>query len=87
MNAILVFFWHGTAEAVLHYPYITLGDDPTADYPPNERHTILTLVHDNIIGNIWDDPASVEMVYVLFKVACFMAATWYLAKIGYFCKI
>lgn len=28
MNAILVFFWHGTAEAILHSVYVTTDADP-----------------------------------------------------------
>ena len=50
MNAILVFFWHGTAEAILHSVYITTGSDPLA--PNQERHNLLTFIHDQIIGNI-----------------------------------
>tara|TARA_B110000285_G_C14809275_1_gene461190 strand:- start:57 stop:653 length:597 start_codon:yes stop_codon:yes gene_type:complete len=86
MNAILVFFWHGLAEAILHSVYITTGSDPLT--PGQERHNLLTFIHDQIIGNICNQNAkATQMIYVILKVFCFMGATWYLYKIKYFWKI
>ena len=88
MNAILVFFWHGPAEALLGSVYIT---DGVNQLDPNlKRHTILTWVQNEAIGNIVDGGPSAPlttMIYVLLKITCFLIATWYLYKIKYFWKV
>ena len=50
MNAILVFFWHGPAEAVLDSVYITYGENQLD--PSLKRYTMLDWVKNNAIGNL-----------------------------------
>lgn len=57
MNAILVYFWHGTAEAILHSVYFTSSVDPQD--PSDKRKTIITFIHDQIIGGIFSDAATI----------------------------
>ncbi len=88
MNAILVFFWHGPAEAVLDSVYITYGDN---QLDPNlKRHTILDWVKNDVVGNLVDGGASAPlttMIYICLKIVCFLIATWRLYKMKYFWKI
>ncbi|CAE8698321.1 unnamed protein product [Polarella glacialis] len=86
MNAILVFFWHGTAEALLGWVYVASPLDPPDGSTKYPQGTILGWIHEDLLGFL-ADPASRQLVYVLLKVAAFMVATWLCHRRGYFWKI
>ena len=89
MNAILVFFWHGTAENVLdgiyvHTPKIGGGyEEVVPSYLFGERVGWFNRV---ILGS-WLAPEVAQLVYVLLKITCYSVAMWYCQKIGYFWKV
>ncbi|KNC77861.1 hypothetical protein SARC_09692, partial [Sphaeroforma arctica JP610] len=83
MNAIFVFVVHGVAEAILHSIYINTGPNPI-DYT-TQRLTVLTWLRDNVLANISGEYS--QLLYVLFKILCFILATGYLYRIKCFYKI
>ena len=89
MNAILVFFWHGTAENVLdgiyvHTPKIGGGyEEVVPSYLFGERVGWFNRV---ILGS-WLEPELAQLIYVLLKISCYSIAMWYCQKIGYFWKV
>ena len=89
MNAILVFFYHGTAEAIVNTVYVSPGENYVNPLPPNKEYSLLSFVHDEVYGGITGDPhaPATQLLYVLTKIGCFMAATWYLFTIKYFWKV
>eukprot|EP00945_MAST-04E_sp_MAST-4E-sp1_P002152 g2152.t1 len=89
MNAILVFFYHGTAEYILNSVYVTPGKNQVNPDPPLEEHSILTFLHDTICGGIvgGEKKPEAQLLYVLFKISGFLGLAWYLYKIKYFWKV
>ena len=92
MNAILVFFWHGTASAVLDAVYVAPpGHD---DFSVRKglcvapkRDNLTGWIKGTLIDSVIADPAAAQLVYVLLKIACFFVATRICARVGYFWKI
>jgi len=95
MNSILVFFWHGSASALLNAVYYAppaVGGGTTW----SAAHGALCeadggepdgwLFH-SMLRAIVPDPVPRQLVYVLLKVGCFMVGTWACFKCGYFWKI
>ena len=85
MNAILVFFLHGPAEAVIHAVYTTGGPDPIAQGAA--RYTLITWLRDTVIASAVGGGAPAQLVYVIVKVICFMAMAAWCARVGYFWKL
>ena len=88
MNAILVFFWHGTAESLLDAVYAA---DPTiTSGGEGKRHVLFGThgaFHQSVLGGFIADPAARQLVYVLLKICCFLLATFVCHRVGYFWKI
>ena len=88
MNAILIFFWHGTAESVLDGAYWQtpkMGggyEELAPQYLFGERQGWFNRV---VLG--WMDPEPAQLVYVLLKIGCYAVAMWYCYRVGYFWKI
>ena len=88
MNAILIFFWHGTAESMLDIvgsqtPQIGGGyKEETPGYLFGEGDGWFNR---NVLG--WMGPELAQLVYVLLKISCFAVAMWYCQRVGYFWKI
>jgi len=86
MNAILVFFWHGTAEALLNAVYVAPphagGRFAARGGLEGDQGWIylhaLSFIPDLVVRQI---------VYVLLKIACFAVATWICYRKRYFWKI
>ena len=85
MNAILVFFFHGPAEAAIHAVYTTRGPDPLQQ--DQARYTLLTWIRDSAIAAVVGSGPPAQFVYVLLKVACFMAVPAWCFRIKYFWKL
>lgn len=90
MNSILVFFWHGTASALINAFYWA----PPAvggGYQWEPREGALCddkgVIYHKLLSAVIADAAVRQLVYVLLKIACFMIGTWICFKQGYFWKI
>jgi len=88
MNAILVFFWHGTAETLLNTFFVAAPKTGGGRTDPSKG----ALFGDD--GWFWehalgfiDDLQVRQLVYVLLKIGCFCVATWLCYRHGYFWKI
>ena len=89
MNAILVFCWHGPAEQLLEFVYVTDTSNPLLDNP--KKYTLLSWFQRDVIGGITGDAdmndGPTSLLYVMVKLAIYFAVTMHLAKIGYFWKV
>lgn len=91
MNAIFIFFWHGTAEAIIaafwwHTP--KYDDQHPAHTSFNEW------IRDDVIGwalacdsDNYKCQPQVQLIWVLFKIVCFTVATWICYRKGIFWKV
>lgn len=89
MNAILVFFWHGTAESVLDVVYLQtpkIGGGYVESRPGYLFGERVGWFNRIILGS-WLEPELAQLIYVLLKISCYAIAMWYCQKIGYFWKI
>ena len=90
MNAILFFFWHGTAEAVINAFYC---DPPVAGgglQRPVARTALLGQegwVHEELLRAFLPDAAARQLVFVLVKLAVYLAVAVALARRRYFWKL
>jgi len=88
MNAILVFFWHGTAETLLDVVFV--AEPKTGGGTRNPEKGSLFgeygWFHEHALGFI-DDLQFRQLVYVLLKIGCFFVGTWLCYRRGYFWKI
>merc|ERR1711865_1200326 len=88
MNAIMVFFWHGTAEVLLNVVYVAApkvgGGNASRD--KGAMFGEEGWFHSHVLGFI-DDIQLRQLVYVLLKIACFCVGTWLCFRRGYFWKI
>eukprot|EP00933_Yihiella_yeosuensis_P010780 TRINITY_DN11761_c0_g1_i3.p1 TRINITY_DN11761_c0_g1~~TRINITY_DN11761_c0_g1_i3.p1 ORF type:complete len:136 (-),score=16.76 TRINITY_DN11761_c0_g1_i3:137-544(-) len=88
MNAILIFFWHGTAEALICSFFI---QKPVANSTPSVGNdmgpTLLGWLRDGLIGCVVVDHSQRQLMFVLMKVCCYMIATWICYRRKYFWKI
>ena len=89
MNAILVFCWHGPAEQLLEFIYITDTNNPLLDNP--NKNTLLSWFQQDVLGSITGDSdlndGGVSLLYVIVKLTIYFLVTMHLAKIGYFWKV
>lgn len=88
MNAILVFFWHGTAETLLNVVFVA---GPKVGGGSNSPKYGALFGEDgwfqeHVLGFI-EDVHVRQLVYVLLKIACFFVGTWLCYRRGYFWKI
>ena len=65
MNAILVFFWHGPASALIHAIYLTTGPDPTDDSKSNTRYTLIWWLKNDAINYFTQDKMQIQFVLYL----------------------
>ena len=97
MNAILVFFWHGTATTVLNAVYWQAGSPPSE---VADRYTIvggekgIVGFRDRVVCSVVSDGGKLsshsspcQLVFVLIKITCFCLACWLCARHGYFWKL
>ena len=89
-GAVLVFFWHGTAETLLDAVYWAPPSPagPNASIADPARGALFGprgWVHEEALG--WLQPAPRQLVYVLLKLLCFLVGTWACWRRGYFWKI
>ena len=88
-NAILIFFWHGTAENVLDVVYWQTPQvgggyvNVVPGYLFGERDGWFNRV---LLMGIFS-PEFAQLVYVLLKIGCYAVAMWQCYKNGYFWKI
>ena len=89
MNAILVFCWHGPAEQLLEFVYITDTNNPLLDNP--NKYTLLSWFQQDVLGSITGDSdlndGGTSLLYVTVKLTIYFLVTMHLAKIGYFWKV
>ena len=89
MNAILIFFWHGTAESLLDVLYVQqpkIGggyESEIKGYLFGEGDGWFNSV---VLGSMMN-PNAAQLVYVLLKIGLYSIAMWYCYRIGYFWKI
>ena len=91
MNAILFFFWHGTAEAVINAFYC---DPPVAGgglERPKARTTLLGeegWVHEELLLSLGLEKAAArQMALVLCKLVVYLVVAVVLARRRYFWKL
>ena len=93
MNAILFFFWHGTAEAVINAVYF---DAPVPGPPGTLAHPVPRTallgeegwVHEGLLTGLGiADAASRQLVFVLLKLACYLAVAVACFRWKYFWKL
>ena len=90
MNSILVFFWHGTASALLNAFYWAPPAVGGGHQWENAHGALCDdegLIYRKLLAAVVADHALRQLVYVLLKIACFMVGTWACFKTGYFWKI
>eukprot|EP00937_MAST-01D_sp_MAST-1D-sp2_P005992 g5992.t1 len=80
MNAILVFFWHGSATDLLDAVYWQAQGD-------GEKYALVSGFQQHVVCGAIKGASVCQLVFVLIKIACFCAACWLCARIGYFWKI
>lgn len=83
MNAILVFFFHGTATMLLDIVFVST---PLPGNKGGVRHNLTGWIFDSVLSFVTDHAAR-QLLYTLLKIACFMVATWVCYRRGYFWKI
>ena len=89
MNAILVFFYHGTAQSLLDIVYVqtpAVGGGWVQDKPINLFGRKHSWFNEQVLGAIFE-PHVGQLVYVLLKISCFCAAMVYCKRVGYFWKV
>ena len=79
MNAILVFFWHGSATDLLDSVYW--------QGQTGEKYALVSGFQQHVVCSAIDSASACQLVFVLIKIACFCAACWVCVRIGYFWKI
>ena len=92
MNAILVFFFHGTAEAIIDAVYWTPNGHPGQwdghmGGGKGERQAFLNWWKNDVMCEWIDDAAWCDWAYVASKMVVWFIACWYLVRIKYFWKI
>ena len=98
MNAILVFFWHGTATTLLNAVYWQGPDDSDKRYALiGDGHkgskfvsgfrdqVVCAAMHDH--NGITSKDSPCQLAFVLIRIMCFCLATYICARVGYFWKL
>ena len=98
MNAILVFFWHGTATTLLNAVYWQgSGESDTKYALIGDGHkgskfvsgfrdrVVCAAIHDH--DGVMSKDSPCQLVFVLVRILCFCLATYMCARAGYFWKL
>ena len=98
MNAILVFFWHGTATTLLNavywqgpsasdtkYALIGDGHKGSKFVSGFRDRVVCAAIHDH--DGVMSKDSPCQLVFVLVRILCFCLATYMCARAGYFWKL
>ena len=89
LNAILVFFFHGTAEALIDGVFWTPAGKPVSDdrCDKHDHQALLRWLKRDVLCTWIANEVWCTFAYVMLKIAVWFAVCWYLQRIKYFWKI